>query len=83
MIHCSVTVAAVFALLTAAEFVVSINQGYEMFKVQPFSGLGSGLVRMLEPIGTLARRSLAVVALVGWVQASLMLSIRLFERREF
>ena len=61
------------AVLTAAEYVVSIQQGFEMFKVRPFSGLASGLVRLLEPIGPLARRALA----------SLLLSIHLFERREF
>ncbi|MBW2278969.1 MAG: hypothetical protein JRF63_15865 [Deltaproteobacteria bacterium] len=83
MIHCSVAVAATLTLLTAAEFVVSIVQGYEMFKVQPFSGLMSGLFRMLEPAGPVVRRTLAVTLLGGWVLASLLLSVRLFQRREF
>jgi len=83
MIHCSVTVAVVLTLLTAAEYVVSVFQGYEMFQVKPFSGLASSLVRMLEPAGPVVRRTLAVALLAGWVLASLALSIRLFRRREF
>ena len=70
-------------MLTAAEYVVSVVQGYEMFQVRPFSGLVSGLVRLLEPAGPMVRRTLAVALSVGWVLASLALSIRQFRRREF
>lgn len=83
MIHCSVATAALLALLTAAEYVVSINQGYEMFRVTPFSGLASGVNQVLAPVGHSMRAVLAVVALAMWMVGSAALSIRVFERREF
>ena len=80
---CSVATAALFALLTAAEYLVSINQGYDMFRVTPFSGLASNLNRLLAPVGHSMRAVLAVAALAMWMLGSMALSVHVFERREF
>jgi len=80
---CSVATAALFALLTAAEYLVSINQGYDMFRVTPFSGLASNLNRLLAPVGHSMRAVLAVAALAMWMLGSMALSVNVFERREF
>lgn len=83
IIQSSIAIAGLFAALTGVEYLVSLRRGYEMFRVTPFSGIATGVLSALEPIGSPGLVVLASALVVAWIAGSMALSVRLFARREF